>query len=157
MTGRKTIDQITSDELDQLYDQLDTLRTIARGYCPACGRGDATPTTHNWQHEHDRAQRLAATLTEVLDRYKPHPVRGPVLGYISHPIDQHELDRWRAALNPRAQHVLDLANGREEPRTTANNQAATEATMPRGTPCVCGGIAPAHDQHAGEHRPMGAP
>lgn len=31
---------------------------------------------------------------------------------------------------------------------------APAATMPRGTPCVCGGIAPAHNQQAVEHRPM---
>lgn len=28
MTGRHTIDQITSDQLDHLYDQLDHIRTL---------------------------------------------------------------------------------------------------------------------------------
>lgn len=85
--------------LGRAESELAALRQVSRGYCPQCGRGDAAPTVQDWQQERDRAQRLAATLTDVLDRYKPHPAEGPVRGYISHPVDQAELDRWHAALD----------------------------------------------------------
>lgn len=55
MTDRKTIDQMTSDDLDQLYDELAALRTVARGYCPTCGRGDAAPTVADWEEQKRRA------------------------------------------------------------------------------------------------------
>ncbi|NUS83692.1 MAG: hypothetical protein HOY75_13335 [Streptomyces sp.] len=80
-------------------DELAALRQVARGYCPECGRGDAAPTVEDWQQQKQHADQLAAALTEALDRYKPHPLCGTGLGYISHPIDQAEYDRWRAALD----------------------------------------------------------
>lgn len=37
---------------------------ITRSYCPACGRGDAAPTTDQWLQERRRAERAEAALTE---------------------------------------------------------------------------------------------
>lgn len=103
MTGRKTIDQMTSDELDQLYDELAALRQVARGYCPACGRGGAAPTVEDWEWQKQRADQAVAALAELLARFHPHPITGNPDGFICHPLDPHEYDRWRAALKPQEQ------------------------------------------------------
>jgi hypothetical protein len=58
MTDLKTASTINDTDLDQLYDQLDALRTVARGYCPTCGRGDAAPTVEDWQREQTERGRL---------------------------------------------------------------------------------------------------
>ena len=72
MTDRKTIDQMTSDDLDQLHAEndrltaeLEALRQVARGYCPHCGRGDAAPTVDDWEQQKQRADRAEAALTRV--------------------------------------------------------------------------------------------
>lgn len=41
-------------------DALDALRAVARGYCPACGRGDAAPTVQDWEQQRQRAERAEA-------------------------------------------------------------------------------------------------
>lgn len=48
------------DELQPELDQLDALRAVARGYCPACGRGDAAPTVTDWEQQKQRADRAEA-------------------------------------------------------------------------------------------------
>jgi hypothetical protein len=55
MTGRIRLDDLTSDQYDQLCDELTALRQVARGYCPDCGRGDAAPTVADWETERRRA------------------------------------------------------------------------------------------------------
>jgi chromosome segregation ATPase len=83
VTDRKTLDQMISDDLDQLHaendrleaelgdyetrvEQLTTelaaLRQVARGYCPHCGRGDAAPTTADWERERQRADQVEELL-----------------------------------------------------------------------------------------------
>lgn len=48
-------------DYDQRVQQLDAelaaLRQVARGYCPACGRGDAAPGVDDWERERKRADR----------------------------------------------------------------------------------------------------
>jgi hypothetical protein len=86
VTDRLTIDQINSDQLDALYDEIDrltaeladydrrvqhlireltALRAVARGYCPACGRGDAAPTVADWEQQKQRADQAEAALARV--------------------------------------------------------------------------------------------
>jgi hypothetical protein len=65
MTGRISLDHLTSDQYDQLCDQLEALQQVARGYCPACGRGDAAPTVDDWQRERERADEAEAQLRLV--------------------------------------------------------------------------------------------
>lgn len=65
MTDRKTLDQMTSDELDALHDQLDQLRAVARGYCPACGRGDAAPTVQDWEQQKQRGDEAETRLAHL--------------------------------------------------------------------------------------------
>ncbi|MGW5477666.1 hypothetical protein [Streptomyces sp. NPDC004008] len=54
-------------QLDPLYNQLAALRAVARGYCPACGRGDAAPTLDDWERERQRAEAAEALLKRYVD------------------------------------------------------------------------------------------
>lgn len=78
MTDRIQLDAMTSDALDALYVQLDALRAVARGYCPACGRGDAAPTVEDWEREKQRADQAEADIAAVRDRVRAHhqPITG---------------------------------------------------------------------------------
>jgi hypothetical protein len=73
---------LDAESLEQLYDDLDryeevqgemnerainqeralaALREVSRGYCPACGRGDAAPTVEHWERQKalaDQAEEL---------------------------------------------------------------------------------------------------
>jgi RNA 3'-terminal phosphate cyclase len=62
MTDRIPLAQHTKATLDALYDELDALQQIARGYCPACGRGDAAPTIDDWQQQRKRADQAEELL-----------------------------------------------------------------------------------------------
>jgi hypothetical protein len=50
------------EELARLRAELAALRAVARGYCPACGRGDAAPTVEDWERERRRADRAEKEL-----------------------------------------------------------------------------------------------
>jgi hypothetical protein len=67
VTDRIPLDDLTSDQLDALYDQLDALRTVSRGYCPACGRGDAAPTVDDWEQQKQRADQAEDLLRVAHD------------------------------------------------------------------------------------------
>jgi hypothetical protein len=117
MTDRKTLDEMTSDDLDQLHNELAALREVARGYCPACGRGDASPTAQQWEDQKQRAdqvEELLAIAHETSNRSETERARAVqraeraeaalrealdciILGG-GHPNDPADLDRWRAAL-----------------------------------------------------------
>jgi hypothetical protein len=49
-------------ELQPELDALAALRQVARGYCPHCGRGDAAPTTADWERERQRADQVEELL-----------------------------------------------------------------------------------------------
>lgn len=73
MSDRIPLDDLTSDQLDALYDraegaeaELTALKTITSGYCPHCGRGDCSPTTDQWYAQRTRADRAEATLERAL-------------------------------------------------------------------------------------------
>ena len=53
-------------EINRLETELAALREVSRGYCPACGRGDAAPTVADWERERQRADAAEAALREVL-------------------------------------------------------------------------------------------
>jgi hypothetical protein len=65
VTDRIPLDHLTSDQYDQLCNQLEALRAVARGYCPHCGRGDAAPTVDDWQRERRRADEAEVALARV--------------------------------------------------------------------------------------------
>jgi hypothetical protein len=65
MTDRIPLDHLTSDQYDQLCNQLEAFRAVARGYCPACGRGDAAPTVDDWQRERRRAETAETALAHL--------------------------------------------------------------------------------------------
>lgn len=98
MTGpssnpRPRVDQLTDDQLDQLYAErdtyrdawhsakdrarkhhtraekaeaeLDALKTVTTGYCPHCGRGDCSPTADQWLEQRQRADRAEDAIARV--------------------------------------------------------------------------------------------
>jgi hypothetical protein len=94
MTDRIPLAQHTKASLDALYDENDrlrhaadpelrrqlaaviealgrsetelaALRQVARGYCPACGRGDAAPTVADWEREWQRAEEAEGHLAHL--------------------------------------------------------------------------------------------
>lgn len=65
MTDRIPLDHLNSDQYDELCDQLEALRQVARGYCPDCGRGDAAPTVDDWEQQKQRADRAETALAEA--------------------------------------------------------------------------------------------
>jgi len=71
VTDRHTVDTITSDALDALYNQLAALREVARGYCPHCGRGDASPTAQHWEEQKQRADHAEAAIERVRRLHQP--------------------------------------------------------------------------------------
>lgn len=128
MTDRIKLDDLTSDQLDALYDRLDALRQVARGYCPACGRGDAAPSVTDWEQQKQRADEaetrlthlqatgeaagrlltrttderdtLAAVLREVLATFTTaRRDDGVIAGhFLEGAIHPDDMNRWRAAL-----------------------------------------------------------
>ena len=81
LPARPTASTITDTQLDALYAETDrlaaeladydrrvqqldaelaALRQVARGYCPACGRGDAAPTVADWEPQKQRAEQAEA-------------------------------------------------------------------------------------------------
>lgn len=97
---RHTADTITDDELDSLYavsewwkqaylaardgedkrtaerdrlsSELAALKSIGRGYCPECGRGDCSPTADQWYEQQQRAERAVAAIERVQDAAALH-------------------------------------------------------------------------------------
>lgn len=67
MTDRIPLDHLTSDQYDALCGELAALRAVARGYCPACGRGDAAPTVADWEQQKQRADRRTTEITALRD------------------------------------------------------------------------------------------
>jgi hypothetical protein len=53
--------------MEQLAAELAALRKVARGYCPACGRGDAAPTVADWEQQRLRAERAEDAVTRALE------------------------------------------------------------------------------------------
>jgi len=138
---RIPLDELTSDDLEQLYDDLDryqevvgelnaanttmardlaALREVARGYCPECGRGDAAPTVTDWEQQRQHSDRAGADLNRVTALYAQWVKAGP-------PPLGASMARWwdmRLAELHRA-----LTGPAEQPaRTTANNPATSSDT-----------------------------
>ena len=49
-------------------DALAALRQVARGYCPACGRGDAAPTVEDYEQQRQRAEQAEAWRRKAVRR-----------------------------------------------------------------------------------------
>ncbi|MFM9656802.1 hypothetical protein [Streptomyces scabiei] len=92
---RIPLDHLTSDQYDELCDQLDALRQVARGYCPDCGRGDAAPTVEHWEQQKQRADEAERRLRNIANG---HPRADAIQAEIGEMIAQtHELrDQLRA-------------------------------------------------------------
>lgn len=102
MTDRIPLDHLTDDQLNALYDQLDALRAVSRGYCSACGRGDAAPTIADWEHQRQRA-------VQAEERARKAERAANLLAYAHRRAEEAEaaLEEYRSALSER----LELGNG----------------------------------------------
>lgn len=110
MTIRHTVDTITSDALDALYEQLEAAEESETQRQLATAREALTSAT-------TRAARAEAALREVLDLLAPVVISGRTAFYqaTEHPVAPDDYQRWRVALDG------------EQP---APAPAATQATEP---------------------------
>lgn len=94
MTDRIRLDDLTSDQLDQLYDRLDAAEAEARAWA-AAESADAAAGSYA-----GRVEELQATLREVLTLFAPISLNGMVAFYqaTDHPIHPADYDRWTNAL-----------------------------------------------------------
>lgn len=123
MTDRPTASTINDAQLDELYAERDGLSrmyltamgdlgiainrlTRARDYArqeQAAGAAiwpDDLLAILNEPAPADRTTQLAHTLRQVLDRLKPlRDETGAPIGYVVHPVDPDEYQRWRDVLN----------------------------------------------------------
>ena len=60
-------DERHAAKVADLERQLAALREVARGYCPHCGRGDASPTAHHWEEQKQRADQAEELLSIAHD------------------------------------------------------------------------------------------
>lgn len=119
MTDRLSINQVTSNDLDQLYDQLEALRAVARDYCPACGRGDAAPTVTDWEQQKERATRAETALARIAAAITQ------LRSVHDHGDGQPQTNRERGIL-----HALDhITAALEQPRTTVDNPATSKEAL----------------------------
>jgi hypothetical protein len=109
---RQLADAISA--LGKAETELAALRKVARGYCPACGRGDAAPTVEDWERERQRAEQAeqeadatasAAGLAVSLVRERAERAETALRETLDciiygngQPRDPNDLTRWRAAL-----------------------------------------------------------
>jgi hypothetical protein len=56
------------EALGRSETELAALRQVARGYCPACGRGDAAPTVADWEQQRQRADQAEELSHRLLDQ-----------------------------------------------------------------------------------------
>lgn len=61
----RAVHAVVRPELERLGTELAALRAVARGYCPACGRGDAAPGVDDWEQQRQRADSAEAALVRV--------------------------------------------------------------------------------------------
>ena len=131
MTDRIRLDDMTDDQLDHLYDDLDryaevlgemnetitqqtrdlaVLRQVARGYCPACGRGDATPTLADWEQQRQKLNAVAALRDDL------HGITGArwIADALDHILDSDQPAAGAAtgATEPPTRHCLLAEGGR---------------------------------------------
>lgn len=136
MTDRHTADSITDDALDALYQQLEddakvirylesqeqrllqvegeltALRQVARGYCPACGRGDAAPTVADWEQQKQRADRAEA----ALERVRRIHTRGRITGACNDCGQPWPCEVTRALDQPTPTAATPATDHQEQPR-----------------------------------------
>ncbi|TVZ96489.1 hypothetical protein [Streptomyces sp. BK340] len=90
---------------EQAETELAELRTVARGYCPACGRGDAAPTVEDWEQQKQRAERAEAAITRVR----------AIAGWAANDWADLSPDKILAALDPPAPAAEARSADKEQP------------------------------------------
>ncbi|CAM5620663.1 hypothetical protein [Streptomyces aurantiogriseus] len=98
---------ILISEYNQLTAELAALRAVARGYCPACGRGDAAPTVADWEQQRQRADEAEQRLRRI---DAGHPRADAIQAEIGEMIAQtHELREQLRLVDAMRQQNLDAA------------------------------------------------
>jgi hypothetical protein len=121
MTDRKTASTINDAELDALYAELAALRAVARGYCPACGRGDAAPSVTDWEQQKQRADQAEERLRNIANG---HPRADAIQAEIGEMIAQtHELREQLRLVDAMRQQNLDAAAAAVQRAETAERDA----------------------------------
>lgn len=88
-------------------DALAALRQVARGYCPHCGRGNASPTVEDWEQQKQRADQAEAALARVQALADECEESGHSSG---HPLTTtHIRDALDPAAGPTATQATDAA------------------------------------------------
>lgn len=159
MTDRKTVSTITDLELTTLYDQLDALRAVARGYCPACGRGDAAPTVTDWEQQKrraDQAEELLDIAHDTSNKSEAERARATAtierVRHAVHIADTDDRTDWQRGYRACTERALAALDGEQPtPATTTTPREhcghlspETALTSPR-TECVL------RPGHAGSH------
>lgn len=160
---RIKLDDLTSADLDELYDDLDRyaevvgelneanttmardlaeLRQVARGYCPACGRGDAAPTVEDWERERQRAEQAEAKVADYENRISWATNCGSCARILDSSIRETERRERAEAALARAREVARWARRNYPGLTHVNDRLTTALDHPApDTAATCG----AHD------------
>jgi hypothetical protein len=121
-------------------DALAALRAVARGYCPACGRGDAAPGVEDWEQQKRRADEAEAKVADYENRITWHTTCGSCARTLDSGIRETEraeraeaaireidptaeIDHWQCRVLPyeyekwreAAAGATQAADGRKEP------------------------------------------
>ncbi|NUR04229.1 MAG: hypothetical protein HOY79_49335 [Streptomyces sp.] len=119
--------------------ELAALRKVARGYCPACGRGDCAPTVQDWEAERQRAERAeqeaAATATaaaHMVNLVRERAERAEAAVTRVRTIAGWAIQGW-SDISPQK-----IFNALDEPASAAATQATGHRYLSTG--CL-------HDQH----------
>jgi hypothetical protein len=127
--GAEGVYRVRDAVLDAIRPELDALaalRTVARGYCPHCGRGDAAPTVTDWEQQKQRAdqveellhiahetsnkseaeraravqraERVEALLAEILDAFDPLRADDGTLLHHQARVFPRQFEQWQRAL-----------------------------------------------------------
>ncbi|MEV0015414.1 hypothetical protein [Streptomyces tendae] len=174
MTGRHTVDSITSDALDQLYAEIDRLtaelgdydqrveeqqaaiarvRAIHRewdadpGHCAHCQDGMGTPLP--WPCPTTRAlgeqPAPAPAATQAGDDRVLH---------FDHRLSESEVEEIKARWRERYGHRFTaLPVDPEAERAATERAVKAAAECETGTSCTCGGRFPLQHLHADQHQP----
>lgn len=112
--------------------ELAALRQVARGYCPACGRGDCAPTVEDWEQQKQRADQAEAAHAQTIDSLDRAVRRArraeAVIEAVAEILADHNGDDW--SRHPATEAVASAL--RLPPTPTAATQATEHVYLSTG-------------------------
>ena len=126
------------EALGKAETELAALREVARGYCPECGRGDASPTAQQWEEQKQRADqaeellRIAHDTSNTSEAERARAAQRAEQAeaalertrrFASYARDRTEpaLNDWQIGQHELAAAVLDVLNEQPEPAAAGHN------------------------------------